>query len=59
MTVSLPSYYRATAVPEALRGRQCQLCRTPIDEVYDFCFPPPRMRTRHDRLTFPHHSRYF
>lgn len=38
MTVSLPSYYRATTVPEALRGRQCQLCRTPIDEVYDFCF---------------------
>ena len=38
MTVSLPSYYRATAVPEALRGRQCQLCRTPIDKIYDFCF---------------------
>jgi len=38
MTVILPSYYRATAVPDQLRGKQCQLCRTPIDKVYDFCF---------------------
>ena len=38
MTVILPSYFRATAVPDQLRGRQCRLCRTPIDEAYDFCF---------------------
>lgn len=38
MTVILPSYFRATAVPDQLRGRRCQLCRTPIDEVYEFCF---------------------
>ncbi len=38
MTGILPGYFRATAVPGRLRGRQCQLCRTPIDEAYDFCF---------------------
>ena len=38
MTAILPSYFRATAVPDQLRGRQCQLCRAPIDEAYDFCF---------------------
>jgi len=44
MTGILPGYFRATAVPGRLRGRQCQLCRTPIDEAYDFCF---RWRGRH------------
>ena len=38
MTGILPDYFRATAVPDRLRGKQCQLCRTPIDETYDFCF---------------------
>lgn len=38
MTRLLPNYYRAAVVLEQLRSRQCNLCRTPVDEMYEFCF---------------------
>ena len=53
MTRLLPNYYRAAVVPEQLRSRQCNLCRAPVDETYDFCFQcNRRLFTRPDLAGF-------
>lgn len=40
MSLDLPSYYLAAVVPEVPLGlRLCGLCRTPILEAYQWCYP--------------------
>lgn len=50
MSGSLSNYYMATVVPERLRARQCRLCRTPIEAMYDFCFRCYAWRSTHPDL---------
>ena len=39
MSPDPPSYYLAAAVPEELRHGLCGLCRTPISQDYNRCYP--------------------
>lgn len=42
MSLDLPSYYLAAVVPEELRRGLCGLCRTPISQDYNRCYPCSR-----------------
>lgn len=51
MRLRLPGFYRATTVPEALRSRQCRVCRTPVDEPYDLCYQCNKQPSARKHLT--------
>lgn len=51
MTDLLPDYYRATTVPEALRSRQCRVCRAPVDKPHDLCYQCNKQPSARKHLT--------